>query len=134
VVELADISESVPSAFVLYIASQATITLPDANAMDPSDVPELRPFLVFTRRYIPNDLLKRSAGQSIFSDPSGNRIIETQAGGNPVTQENTFVYMYRCLSVDVEKTLQQNFTEHASAFDELLQKFHDNYISLVLKP
>lgn len=133
IVELASISETVPSIFVGTLTTHATITVPEQNLKKVSEIPEFQPLLTFARRYIPADYSGRGAGHSIFLDDSGNRVIETQIGGNLETKENTFLYLHRWLAVDAQKTVSQNLSEHFYAFDELFRKFHDNYVLLLLK-
>jgi hypothetical protein len=129
--ELISLSADVPSSFVSFMASQASITVPEASMKKMADVPELRSLLAFAARYIPPEFMSKGAGHSIFANESRTKIIETQMVGNPATNESTFTYLNRWLIADPRKNVQQNLSEHFAAFDELFQRFHDSYVALL---
>lgn len=131
--ELLSQSGNFPSYFVAQLVTHASVAVPADKGKRGVEAPELAPLIQFIRKYIPEDYMSRGAGHSVFSDDAGTRIIETQAAGNPTTQDTTFNYLHRWTAVDPQVSVEKNLSEHFALFDELFERYNSAAVAPLIQ-
>jgi len=132
--ELLRLSSDLPSSFVAQLVSQVSIVIPQEKVKGISEIPTLQPLIEFHRRYLPDEFIGKGGAYAVFANDSLTKSVETQATGNPTTNEQTFTFLHRWMALDPQNNVEQNLLDHYSSFDELLEKFNANYLSMLIKP
>ena len=120
--------------FVSSLTEQIVLVVPQEKLKAEKEIPELQPILAFSRRFVPEHLLKRGAGYSGFTDEAGSKSIEWWYTGNLATREDAITFRARWNAFSEADTVERALVAHSADADRLFQKFHSEFVLLLVNP
>jgi hypothetical protein len=131
--ELFLLLENVPTEYFLAVTSQLASVVPPEKFRDIEKVPELEPLRSFFIRFIPKDLLGKGSAYASFGDSEGKQTVTWWSGAQGPQADETVSLTVRLNFLDSKSSLQDTVTAHANNADKLIEAFHSNFLSLILK-
>jgi hypothetical protein len=124
--------KDIPIEFALAITSQVASGIPIEKYKELQDVPELEPLLAIYNRYLPQELLARGNAHVAFSDKDGKQTV-TWWNVPPAGGIEAMTFSVRLNTLDYGVSLRGNAAVHTRSADEFADKFHSNFIALLLR-
>ena len=134
---LAQILRGIPSELVLSLFTQCSSPVPTERLRQQSEIPELKYALELFQRFLPAEARARGNAYLAFSDAENKRSVEWWLGGwgatVPIPGYENVLFSTRLNMIEVGTDLKKSLEAHAAWSDAVLEKFHANYLSLIVK-
>jgi hypothetical protein len=131
--ELFLLLETFPVEYVLAISSQLATVISPGKLRNPDEVPELAPLRTFMGRFLPKEVAGRGNAYVVSSDPEGRETISWWTGPPEGQGEDAVSCSIRSNFIDTKQSLSQNIMAHTKTADELFERFHSGFLSLIIK-
>jgi hypothetical protein len=123
--------KDMPVEFTLAITSQVATGIPIEKYKELEDVAELQPVFAIYNRFVPKEMMARANAHIAFGDQDGKQTV-TWWNVAPAGGHEAITFMVRLNALDYGATLRVNATVHTKSADELAEKFHSNFLALLL--
>jgi len=135
---LAQILQRIPNDLVLGFFNQCSSPIPTDRVKRLAEIPEMKLFEDFFQRIVPAENRERGNSYVSFSDAESKRFVEWYFGGwagfAPIPGYENVVFNTRLNILERDTDLRKALETHVIWADSLLEKFHSNYLSLLIKP
>jgi hypothetical protein len=120
--------------FVAQISGQSSLAIPQDKFKDPANREQFAAVKKLLQMIVPEEMLRRGNFFSSFGDEKGRDAVDlwTTPVGAGVAQEN-ISFSARRMLFDEKMTLDQAVAEHARFSDHLLERFHSDFLTLILR-
>lgn len=125
--------EGIPIEMVRLLSSQQVFVIPIEKSKPYDQISELEPVWALFGRFIPRELLKRMGASLVFGDEEGNETLGWWPVGTGVAGETSIAFALNWNVLNSKAGLKENELAHVARFDRLLEAFHENYLSLLVK-
>ncbi len=134
---LAHVLVGIPNELVLSVFTQCSSPIPADRAKRPAEIPELKYSLELFQRFLPSENRERGNSYAAFSDAQGKRTVEWWLGGFvgvvPIPGYENVLLNTRLNILGGSADLRSVLESHVLWSDNVLEKFHSNFLSLFIK-
>jgi len=131
--EVAAQLHDVPIQLVKTLSSQYAFLIPPGKGREGKDVADFEPIRALWRRFVPEPLLARGNTFVQLSDDEGKETVEVSLSGTPERGQQLVRYAVQLNAPEVKQSLLANLLRHAARSDELLERFHEHFLPLLIK-
>ena len=131
--QLMPLLKTIPISAVRSVSSQSNVLAPVSQLKEASEIPELKPARDLLRRFLPESLMARGNGYSLSSDALGTQNVEWWIGASQDPEYGNASFTSTRLYLSGQQGLYENWLVHLQESDELIQRFHSNYLSIFIK-
>ncbi len=130
---MAGFLEAIPLELVGSLSSQSLLGLPRANWKNPDEIPEFQPIRSLFRRFLPEELLKWGSTYVAHTDQEASRSVEWWSSTGQVPDWDAITLLIKQNVLDKQLGLTKNLGAHTARADQLLEKFHSEFLSRLIK-
>jgi len=132
--ELFLLLEEIPIEYVHTLACTIAVGIPAAKLKNPDEVAELAPLSAFYARFLPKEISGKYVGYYVSTDPERKQTV-TWWNGSPdglALNEDSMSCAIRLNVIDVNLSLAKNVAAYLKTADECFERFHTNYIGVMV--
>jgi hypothetical protein len=131
--EIGPLFKNISSEFVLTVSSQSLIAVPLGRFKNPAEVSELEALRAFFGRFVPPEFIGRGNGYFTLVNDEGREAIDLWTGGGSPQGEENISFTVRLNAPNAKMGSGETFLTHCRRADELIERFHSGFLSLILK-
>jgi hypothetical protein len=124
---------AIPVSFVSQLSGQSSIAIPPEKIKDPTKLEWMAPMRKLLGAMVPEEMTVRGNLFTTLSDATAANVVDIWSA--PLGQgagEEAISFAYRRTALDEKLSLEQVIHEHCHRSDELLERFHNNFLALIV--
>ena len=130
---LASELKGLPVDFIANVMGQHLISIPVDRLKTAREIDELKAVLEFYGRFVPEAFLSRAAAQVVFGDEAGRDQIAWSTGISDPPDHESVTFAVQRNAFESDKGVAESLKGFAGMCDELMDPFHENFLSLIIK-
>jgi|SRR5579859_7697568 len=122
---------AIPVSFVSQLSGQSSVGIPREKVKDPAKLEWMAPLRKLLGAMVPEEMTVRGSLFSTLSDATAANFVDIwSAPPGQGAGEEAISFTYRRTALDEKLSLEQIIREHCRRSDELLERFHSNFLAL----